>query len=474
MNVLFRYIAGLSLRIKGLAIVVLPLLLFLSTLAWMSHSTSAEEDATKSVQHTLRAQEAIERIEVLLDRATITAAMTGSDRGDAQRTAAAGAALSERLAPVLDQLEQELRDPQQKERLAQIRPAVGALVFRAETLGYDPVAFALAVDALRLELDVLRSRARALLATRLQNAHATRHAHMRVFSVLALLGVACTIAVALLLFAGIVRRVRALQDRAERLVQSDLRAAMPVKGDEIDALATSVDHAALLLADRQRRLEDLVARQFRTQEEERRRVAYDLHDGLAQVATSAHQHLQAYAGRFPPNDPNAAAALERGVDLVKTLVAETRAVIGGLRLGVLDDLGLAPAINAELEPFRREGRRVTLSGDLGMQRMPPVIETALFRIAQEALNNIRKHAGADAVVEVDLRRMDRDVTLTVQDHGVGFDMIEKRASMHDPGEHIGLEAIRERATLVGGTVRIHSKAGCGVRIDVTVPVQQPA
>ena len=176
------------------------------------------------------------------------------------------------------------------------------------------------------------------------------------------------------------------------------------------------------------------------QEEERRRVAYDVHDGVAQVAASAHQHLQAYARFHRPRSAEARVDLERALDLARRTVGEARRVIADLRPTVLDDFGLATALRRQVEALRAEGWEVSYDDLLGTERLPSAVETGLFRVAQEALANVRKHATTTRV-HLALRRKGRAVRLEVQDWGRGFRPTAARDGA-GPGERVGLRACR--------------------------------
>src|SRR5205085_11632407 len=146
------------------------------------------------------------------------------------------------------------------------------------------------------------------------------------------------------------------------------------------------------LAERERRLQDLVGRLLVAQEEERRRVAYEVHDDLAAVAASAHQHLQAFARHHRPRSPQAREAFDRALELAQRTVREARRAVANLRPPTLDDFGLAAALRLQVGELRAEGWQVAYHEALGPARLPPLVETALFRVAQEALTNVRKHA----------------------------------------------------------------------------------
>ena len=159
--------------------------------------------------------------------------------------------------------------------------------------------------------------------------------------------------------------------------------------------ASALENAWLYkeLDDRERALQKLAKSLLGAQEVERRRVAYEVHDGLAQVAVAAHQNLQAFARRYAPETEQGRRELDRILGQVRTTVSDARRVIANLRPTALDDLGLAAAISLEVERLNEEGYQVDCEEHLGEERLPREMEIALFRVAQEALTNVRKHAG---------------------------------------------------------------------------------
>jgi len=234
----------------------------------------------------------------------------------------------------------------------------------------------------------------------------------------------------------------------------------------------AAEAAAEQIAERELRLQDLVRRLQVAQEEERRRVAYEIHDGLAQVAASAHQHLQTFADLHVPESQSERADLDRTVDLVQRTVREARRLIAGLRPTVLDDFGLATAIRLEVEVLRGEGWQVSYEEDLGDQRLPSQIETALYRVAQEALTNVRKHAG-QARLAVVLERDDDSIRLQVRDWGRGFDAATRNARAR-PGERVGLLSMQERVALLHGRCTVTSHTGDGTQVSAVVPLVESA
>ena len=235
--------------------------------------------------------------------------------------------------------------------------------------------------------------------------------------------------------------------------------------------ASALENARLYeeLTERERELQELLRQLLTAQEEERRRVAYDVHDGLAQTAAAAYQHLQTFARRYPPDSAPAQEVLEEALELLQQTVGEARQVISDLRPTVLDDFGLAAAVRQQVATLRSEGWEVDYEEALGDERLPTEVEMTLFRVAQEALTNVRKHARTSRA-HVALERLGETVRLLVRDEGGGF-RPDKAANGGGPGERIGLSGMRERVSLLGGRFEIHSEPGTGT--VVTAEVQLP-
>jgi signal transduction histidine kinase len=229
------------------------------------------------------------------------------------------------------------------------------------------------------------------------------------------------------------------------------------------------------LAERERRLQELVGKILVAQEEERRRVAYEVHDGLAQVAAAAHQHLQAFTQYHPPTSQEGCEDLARVSKLVRQTVGEARQIIADLRPTALDDLGLEAAVRLQLEAKRAEGWRIGYESNLDDERLPASVETALFRVTQEALNNVGKHAHTQRV-SIALKHLHdprEAIRLSVRDYGIGFSP-DAPVEAPGPGERIGLSGMRERVVLLGGDFRVASRPGAGTLIVAEVPLQKAA
>ncbi|MDQ3436372.1 MAG: PAS domain S-box protein [Actinomycetota bacterium] len=236
--------------------------------------------------------------------------------------------------------------------------------------------------------------------------------------------------------------------------------------------ASALENARLYadLAERENRLQDLIRKLITAQEEERRKVSYEVHDGLAQTAAGAHQLLQAFARQHPPDSDKGRKDLARVLELVQQTVGEARYVIADLRPTALDDLGLAAAVRLQVEKIRNLGSEVDYEEALGDERLPAEVETALFRVAQEALTNVHKHAPS-ARVKITLQRLTNCVRLNVRDWGPGFDP-EKATDGGGPGERLGLSSMRERVALLGGHLEVYSLPGEGTEVVAEIPTVQ--
>ncbi len=239
-----------------------------------------------------------------------------------------------------------------------------------------------------------------------------------------------------------------------------------------ESLEELVAERTARLVESERRLKDLVGKLVAAQEEERRRVAYEVHDGPTQVAIAAHQHLQAFADDHPPGSTVEPGELDRALELAQRAVTEARHIIENLRPTALDDFGLAVAVRMRVEELEKEGWEIGHEDALGEERLPDEIETALYRIAQEALTNVRKHARTTRA-RTRLARRGSKVRLEVRDEGRGFDPSSASREGGSPGERVGLSSMRERVALLGGELKITSRPGAGTSLVVEMPLREP-
>lgn len=215
-------------------------------------------------------------------------------------------------------------------------------------------------------------------------------------------------------------------------------------------------------------LQSLSRRLMEVQESERRFLASELHDQIGQNLTALSINLNIIRSQFLEEvDKKIVDRLEDSLKLVEETIERMRNVMAGLRPPVLDDYGLAVALRWYTERFSERNAVVTIVQEKEfISCLPLTVETALFRIVQEVLTNVSKHANAKHVI-ITLERIDGVVQLVVSDDGVGFDPSVPRKLEKQPGW--GLITIEERAKAMGGNVYVKSAPGKGTRIIVQVP-----
>jgi signal transduction histidine kinase len=213
----------------------------------------------------------------------------------------------------------------------------------------------------------------------------------------------------------------------------------------------------------QEALARLVERVVFAQDEERRRIAYELHDGISPLVVSAKQHLETSRDLRGRDPVRADRQLDTAVERLGLAIVETRRVLSALRPSAVASRGLAAAAQQSLAQAAAEaGWTVAFDEALGDRRLPAVVETAAFRILQEALANVRKHARAERV-EVELRRQADWLYLDVRDDGIGL-------AADGEGGGLGLYSMRERAELVGGRCAVEAAGERGTRVRVQLPL----
>ena len=263
------------------------------------------------------------------------------------------------------------------------------------------------------------------------------------------------------------------EERLRSLVRydSDIIIIRSLTGQAAGALENA--HLYEALGNRERVLQDFLKKLLGAQEEERRRVAYEVHDGLAQVAVAAHQNLQAFARRHPPESEKGRKELDTILMQVRATVSDARKVIANLRPTALDDLGLAAATSLEVERLSEEGYRVNYEQHLENERLPPEIEITLYRVAQEALTNMQEHAGT-RLVRIELQWREDKVYLNVRDFGCGFDPAALAIRGSGPGERVGFAGMRERVAMLGGELEVESHPSAGTLMTASIPLARTA
>lgn len=207
-----------------------------------------------------------------------------------------------------------------------------------------------------------------------------------------------------------------------------------------------------------------------TQEEERKRIARDLHDHLGQHLTALRMQLAILKDKCE-KDTELCQQIEKAQDYAQRVDSEIDFLAWELRPTVLDDLGLVVALENYVKEWSRHYKIPAEfhSSKVGKKRLPSDVETNLYRIAQEALNNVSKHARAKQV-SVLLERPNKELILIIEDDGIGFEP-KKKQKITENDRGMGLLGMKERAALIGGNVEIESKPGAGCSIYVRVPIK---
>jgi signal transduction histidine kinase len=295
--------------------------------------------------------------------------------------------------------------------------------------------------------------------------------------------------------------VAVLTDHAERIAGGELAAPIPdLGGDEVgrlghslermrESLRLNIDRVAQVNSELELRVEartrelneanaqlrereevrrQLLQKVITAQEDERKRIARELHDetsqGLAVLAMGLEAAQDALRAGMPPRLEEVKALAVRTLEDVHRLILD-------LRPSVLDDLGLVSAIRWYAERTL-ESRGISVRCEFGeMPRLPPEMETALFRMCQETMSNIARHAQATAVL-VQVGIEGSEVVIDVEDDGKGFD--PDAAGQREGRRPWGLMGIRERAEILGGVARIESAPGQGTHVEVRIPVPKDA
>ena len=250
-----------------------------------------------------------------------------------------------------------------------------------------------------------------------------------------------------------------LIERVEAIDPADPAAFEAPEGvgavEEIDRLASSFRKMLHRIDEEKKRSGRLV---LRAQEEERRRLARDLHDEVNQALTAILLRLEALSHAAP----GAADELLELKRLVNQAMAELLHLARQLRPTALDDHGLVPAIESQLRRFSAQtGVQAELRTDGDTENLDSDQEIVVYRVAQEALSNVAQHAAARHV-EMDLSADKEGVELTIRDDGRGFDP-------HAEHDSLGLSGMSERARLLGGRLDVDSRPGSGTNLTLQVP-----
>lgn len=262
-------------------------------------------------------------------------------------------------------------------------------------------------------------------------------------------------------------RQKALQDR-----QRDLQTMLSLVTD-LGSQGLSATTAAVGSGDEEATEQEVISRIIQAQEEERQRISQQIHDGPTQ--TMSNLVLQAeVCERFIDKDPDEAKAELAGLKTtIHHTLQEMRRFIFDVRPMILDDLGLVPTLRRYLQDF---GERNNIQTNFVLQgsesRLPKHLEISLFRVIQEALTNVAKHAHAPHA-RVALEIEERKITVVVEDDGVGFNLVEAEQADRRGSRRMGIANMRQRVEkLLKGRLALESTPGKGTRVIATIPLPE--
>lgn len=276
------------------------------------------------------------------------------------------------------------------------------------------------------------------------------------------------------LFSGKLERITVGETEELHLIRKDgtevfiqLKAGPLLRGDQViglQAIARNVTEERQL----RQNMEYYIAQITRAQEDERLRISRELHDDTVQVLAGLSRDLGSLlsTGRKLPKPT--IETLEKLREMADSSLEGVRRFSQDLRPSVLDDLGLVPALKwltTDLEKQHRLAVKVSINGI--QRRLPPEKELTVFRIAQEALNNVARHSQASAV-EMTVDFSDDALTLIISDNGQGFDMPTRTSDLVQSAK-LGIVGMRERARLIGGTLIVQSEVGVGTTVTLRIP-----
>ncbi|MFQ5576994.1 MAG: GAF domain-containing protein [Anaerolineae bacterium] len=267
------------------------------------------------------------------------------------------------------------------------------------------------------------------------------------------------------------------RDTAIGLVTVDRSTVEPFTPAQVTLATAFADYAAIAIENarlfsqvkaQQEQMRNLSNRVVEAQEEERRRISRELHDEMGQALTAIKLNLQMLLAGLPPDQRALTARINEVVALTNDSLQEIRRLAMDLRPSILDDLGLVPTLHWYQNQFeRRSNTQLTLSIAPNLPRLAPNTETALYRVVQEALTNVSRHANAGRV-EISLSQDDTAVYCSIIDDGQGFAK-DNETQLNSRG--VGLTSMLERVQVLNGQLSIESAPGQGTSISIQSPTE---
>jgi len=222
------------------------------------------------------------------------------------------------------------------------------------------------------------------------------------------------------------------------------------------------------------RFQELSANLVSSHERERKRIALEIHDSMGSSLAASKFKVESLLKEIGDDNPQAKVVLESVIPILQGAIEEARRIQMSLRPSMLDDLGILPTINWFCGQFESTYSNIHIKKEIDIQEqeVPQSLKIVIFRVLQEALNNIAKHSKA-SVALLYLRKAKQAIQLVIRDSGQGFDL-EEASSRKGSVKGLGLDSMRERTKLSGGFFRIESSKGTGTVIRATWLIKQPS
>ena len=291
-----------------------------------------------------------------------------------------------------------------------------------------------------------------------------------IFLLLFAIGIS-TLVIGIALNQLVIRKLQHFVEAASLFGRGDFDRVISFKSDdEIKKLADSFNLMAKTVMEKMRSERKYLSQIIETQENERRRISRELHDEIGQALYAIQFNLEMIDKDLPQTTAIVRGRLGEAKSLSSQTLTAMRQLSLDLRPTMLDDLGLIPTLRWYIQNFSNRLNIYSNFETMGFEeKLPPQIETAFYRIVQEALNNIAKHARADRL-EISLVKRDSRIFASIQDNGSGFDL-GKVLHPESPERGFGIVGIQERVSLLGGQLDIQTKPGFGTLIQIEIPYE---
>jgi signal transduction histidine kinase len=290
-------------------------------------------------------------------------------------------------------------------------------------------------------------------------------------SAFAVLGIGLSLLVNFLILHAALKPLRELRSMAGRISEGNDVNLEGISNPDIDTgnLYTSLQNLLKQLEQRNRQLHAISERTINLQEEERKSISRSLHDDTGQALTMLIFNLDQMESRLPSGEEELANLISNTRILAANALNELRRIVFGLRPAILDDLGLVSAIRWYARSnLDNEKTNISIEAGDPIPDLPSKITTTLFRIAQEGINNIVRHADAKNV-QISIALSESHIRLCIKDDGRGIEQ-SLLSSDYVKADHLGLLGLQERVELLGGEFHLETNPGSGVCLEVDLPL----